>query len=507
MTISILGADGIKSGSFSLNISVSTAISGIYTFEFYVTDKNGSQSNSLQTTFTVSAPVSIQITPGVTMIVNGRTQQYTAMATFSDTSTLDVTNLVTWSSSDTNKATVDSAGLVTAVGTGTATITAKWGNISTLLSLTIVTGFAPGVRYQTTITSPYLGLGDTAIGDLNGDGRNDVAVIEGFDSQNRILIYYQNAQGSFDAPQLITTNLRLKGVAIADINNDGLSDLIVTGINSTSLKGEIDVFKQNPVTHALDVPVIYTLSASDIGSLAVADLNNDGLPDIVTFTPVTNGSLQILFQGAGGTLNLQTINLNSSIYSGSEIHVADMNSDGLNDIVVQSGPLQLAVIKQISPGIFNTTPDFYTVQTSYWPYFNSFALGDLNGDGRIDVAVGDPGNGPNLNIFYQNSSGTLTGPTILQLPVCTAGEVDIADLNGDGLNDLIILTDGNSVNIFYQAPDHSFPNGIEYLLPTSSTGGTPIHQALTVGDVTGDGRKDIVASWMDDGIFVLRQLP
>ena len=179
-----------------------------------------------------------------------------------------------------------------------------------------------------------------------------------------------------------------------------------------------------------------------------------------------------------------------------------MNHDGSNDIVLQSGDKQLAVIKQISPGIFSSTPDFYTVQTNYWPWFRSFALADLNSDGWVDVIVADLTG--NLNIFYQDTNGTLTGPTIQSYG---ADEVKVADLDGDGLNDIILLIYGNWVRILYQSPNHSFQDPLLYTLPTQSAGGTFVHQALSVGDMTGDGLPDILSSWSNEGIFVLPRMP
>ncbi len=86
-------------------------------------------------------------------------------------------------------------------------------------------------------------------------------------------------------------------------------------------------------------------------------------------------------------------------------------------------------------------------------------------------------------------------------------EVHIADLDGDGLSELILLSYGNTVQILYQSPDHSFSGPLTYSLPTQSEGGTFVHQALSVGDVTGDGLPDIVSSWSNEGIFVLPRMP
>jgi hypothetical protein len=247
--------------------------------------------------------------------------------------------------------------------------------------------------------------------------------------------------------------------------------------------------------------------------VAVADLNADSLPDIVSVGAGSgsNGVVSMFFQGAVGALGSEVTYTSVPFTANGaygEVHVADMNNDGLNDIVLQSGPLQLAVIKQVSAGTFSGTPDYYTVTTSYWPWFSSFRLGDLNGDGLIDVVASDPGNSGYLNIFLQNGAGALTGPMLPTPGYVGSSEVDIADLNGDGLNDLIVLSDGFTVQIFYQAADHSFGDSVTYFLPTATTGGTSVHQALSVGDVTGDGLADIVASWWgDSAIYVLPRAP
>jgi len=123
------------------------------------------------------------------------------------------------------------------------------------------------------------------------------------------------------------------------------------------------------------------------------------------------------------------------------------------------------------------------------------------------VAVADPGNSGYLNIFIQNANGMLTGPTLMTISFNTQDEVHVADLDGDGLNDLILLSSGNAVQILYQSADHSFQGTLNYGLPTQSSGGTFVHQALSVGDVTGDGLPDIVSSWSNEGIFVLPRMP
>jgi hypothetical protein len=454
-----------------------------------------------------AALISIAVTPANTTITDGATQQFSATGTYTDNSKRNLTSQVYWSTSDTSKAQISSTGLATGTGVGSTSITAALGSISGSTSITVLAGFAPGVHYPDPSTS--INLGNTAIGDLNGDLRNDVAVLEA--SGPRILIYYQNVGGTLDSAMTITTDLSLRGIGIGDVNNDGLADMIVSGNTTTTSGplGRLAVFRQDQTTHTLGAPQEYTISTDNVGPLAIADLNSDALPDVVSAGTGTgsNGVISLLFQGVGGVLGPEVTYTNVPVDVEGELHAADMNNDGRNDIVLQSAYKEMAVIKQVSPGTFSSTPDLFTIQTSYWPYFQSFSLGDLNGDGRIDVVIDDPGNGGYLNIFLQNTSGILTGPTLTTVSFNAQNEVHIADLDGDGLNDLILLSNGNTIQILYQSADHSFQSPITYTLPTQSSGGTSIHQAMSVGDATGDGLLDIVASWSNEGLFVLPRLP
>ncbi len=212
------------------------------------------------------------------------------------------------------------------------------------------------------------------------------------------------------------------------------------------------------------------------------------------------GGLSIFFQNSDGTLGPEVIYNSVNIMFEGQIHMADMNNDGLYDIVVQSGQKELAVIKQISPGVFSTTPDLYTVQTSYWQNFSSFALGDLNGDGRTDIVAVDPGNNGYINIFLQNSQGKLDDPVLIQTSVVPFG-VKMAEITGDGLNDLIMDVSGGIV-VFPQQQDHSFGSERYYSYQATSYGGSTVHQALSIGDVTGDGLLDAVVTWSDEGLYV-----
>lgn len=294
----------------------------------------------------------------------------------------------------------------------------------------------------------------------------------------------------------VNLNFPTRGITIADVNNDGKADLIVSG------EGQIAVLYQDPDTGRLGSPQTYGVNALSVFGLAASDLNGDGRNDIVVMAGQVGspGGLSLFFQNSDGTLASEASYTHVNVFFEGEVHVADMNNDGLNDIVVQSGPKELAVIRQTSAGVFSPTPDLYAVQTSYWPNFIAFALGDLNGDGRTDMVAVDPGNNGYMNIFLQKSDGTFGNPVLLQITDLPFG-VKIADITGDGLNDIVIDVSGGIV-VFPQKPDHTFGSERYYPYQASSFGGSPVHQALSIGDVTGLGHFDAVVTWSDEGLFV-----
>ena len=365
---------------------------------------------------------------------------------------------------------------------------------------------APVVRYHA--PSYDFQVGNTAIGDFNGDTRKDVAVLE--NNKSRVLVYYQNGDGTLGAPVTFTTDLTTRRLAAGDVNSDGFDELVICGDSTTAGSGplgRIAVFRQDGPSHGLGSPQYYQLACANVDAVAVADMNNDGRQDVVCLgrESAGNGILSFFFQGPGGSLGAEDARGICAVQRYRELHVADMNSDGKNDLVVQSGPLQLAVIKQADPGVFSTSPDFYAVQTSYGSEFYSFSLGDLNGDGRTDIAVSDSGS-RYLNRFIQDANGTLTRTTAPPARWQGALEELIADIDGDGLDDILTVYEGDRVCIYFQSAGHGFDSCGFFDLGTGIIGGTNATDALKVADVTGDGVPDIVTTWFDS-VFVLARVP
>ena len=371
-------------------------------------------------------------------------------------------------------------------------------------------------------TTHNVRISKIAIGDLNGDGLNDVAAIGDLGGEQQILIYYQGSDGKFILiVTLPTPNYFLRGLAIGDVNNDGREDLVVSAVSksiSTGLAGRLLLYYQEPSKSIVQPQQVLTVSSRDTGDLCISDLNSDGRKDITVLgSPASGvkGNLSIFYQKTDGSLDQEFIYNESFVRFTGKIRSADMDNDGRNDLVFQSGDLEFTVIIQSADGTMGRAPDVYAITNSISTSFDAFAVGDANGDGRNDVVVVTSGTTGSFYLFLQNTAGKLDTPLWIDLLQNPPDEVEIADINGDGLNDIlgdvVNLTSssnnaGGNVRVYYQIADHSF-SALHYdsflFSAFSTSGGASSLASLASDDVTGDGLLDVVVGWSVEGLYVL----
>jgi hypothetical protein len=224
--------------------------------------------------------------------------------------------------------------------------------------------------------------------------------------------------------------------------------------------------------------------------VASADLNSDGLPDVVSAS-FDDATLTVFFnnKNSPGTFNTPLV-LPSP--GASQVAIGDMNNDGLQDLV--SADYGVSLYVQTSPGTFAAPVSLYSGGANW------VAVGDLNGDSAPDVALTDNVGvkvllhtgaasattyAAPISVFTQSANANVSGANIIA----------IADVNGDGANDLVITDPGPTggmaptVNILLQNP--SSPG--TFLAPTSyPIAKMDLPQSIVVKDVDGDGRPDIV---------------
>ena len=295
------------------------------------------------------------------------------------------------------------------------------------------TGGALGAATRLTVGGDPAAL---AVGDLNGDGRPDFAVANAATGTVSVYLQSASAPGTFTlAATLRTGGLAPLDLAIGDLNHDGKPDLAV----ATSGANSVMVFFQGSTPGTFPTALSLALSG-DPRAVAIADLNGDGRPDLAVST--TADEVSVLFQNAAAGTFAPALDLPTGARPVA-LKAVDLNGDGRLDLITANYRADrtagVSVILQgATAGTFLAAVNVDTGDT----HAAGLAVGDLDGDGRPDLAVacaGEPGFPGSVAVLRQDPAhpgaflppanyGGYTGPVA----------VAIGDLDGDGLPDLVV---------------------------------------------------------------------
>jgi hypothetical protein len=343
-------------------------------------------------------------------------------------------------------------------------------NVSVLLGKGDGT-FLPAVNYA---AGPY--ANSVAVGDFNGDGKLDLAVA----GVSGVSVLLGNGDGTFMAA--VNYSAGGTSVAVGDFNGDGKLDLAVAGGSGVRvLLGNGDGTFQAAVNYA---------AGPYASSVAVGDFNGDGIPDLAvanlgTYPLFNDSSVSILLgQGDGTFLPAQSYAAGNNAYS---VAVGDFNGDGKQDLAVTNYGGTVSVLLGNGDGTFQTAVNYAAGGANY-----SVAVGDFNGDGKPDLAVAN-----NTYPYYTYPNGKVSvllgkGDGTFQPAVnfATGGQsasVAVGDFNGDGKPDLAVANYGGGVSVLLGKADGTFQTAPSFL-----AGSSPV--SVAVGDFNGDGKQDLAVA-------------
>lgn len=300
---------------------------------------------------------------------------------------------------------------------------------------------------------------DLKIGDLNGDGRLDIVVAT---SDGDIIVYPQDpAQpGRFLSETIYRTGRHTHGITIGDLNGDGKPD--IAAANGGTGNGISILFHDAASPNQFLPSTKIAVGPSGVGSIALGDINGDGMLDIaVTIDIYAPGTIAVLLQDplSPGTFG-PPVELPPGVQH-SNISLADLNGDGKLDIVTSTWNLNVISVllqDQSHPGIFLSEVNYPVASQP-----GAIAIGDLNSDGKPDLAVANYGS-KNVTILLQNYSTAGTFLSAVNYSTQDAAFfAAIADLNGDGRNDIAVAA--STVNmLLFQDPGHLGMFSLPFLL-------------------------------------------
>jgi VCBS repeat protein len=270
-----------------------------------------------------------------------------------------------------------------------------------------------------------------AVADVNGDGRPDVLVVS-FGSRGPIGIWINDGDGRFHRDGVYRSGTWADGLVAADLNADGVVDLVT----ENQARRELVVLLgmgggRFAGAQRFTGDVVGDAADAGFGAVAIGDVNGDGKPDAVLISLDTR--LAVVRLGNGDGTFGPELAFGEGRF-GQSVTLADLNHDNKLDVAAGLAGRNVAVFLGNGDGTFGATARYEMGRE-----LEGVAVGDFDGDGNPDmatVALGE--NKDDVRVRAGRGDGTFVAPRAVRAPL-TYGVPVAADFNSDGRPDLAYL--------------------------------------------------------------------
>ncbi len=358
--------------------------------------------------------------------------------------------------------------------------------------------------------------------DVNGDGRADLVEFGALYRPDlfaangyTINVFLQDAAGNFETLQNIELvadqnvyDKYFSDLLVLDVDADGKPELLVPEYrpNDEDNTG-IRVFKLDAKGKFAEHEWIATNYAE---FLKAVDVDGDGKTDLVgtndSAIDQVTGGFQVLRQTATGFVKLAPV----TRQGGREFGVGDLDQDGKRELIFNNTNA-LQIYSQGAPGAFALNASLSNETVNFCAAYEQcqeMEVIDVNGDGKEELVfisrtpLGQPANN-HLLAFARAPAGGLTKKIDAMMGFNT-GLFGIHDMDGDGVRDFLIISPFPTPYFEVVGGKRDYALDFSNLMPLRTSG--VLQRNVTIADVDGDGRPDIVLDDYNDGIWVERNL-